>query len=135
MRGGITWGNGATFYRFDYLWFDSKCLNWRFVYIGVYPRTNVASFYVAYILFVAILIPIWPLFEKDEKHLRKTGNLKGVIAHHGGNFYLGSIYGGIASVTEASAIGVMGVLLSIIIRREFSYSLLKGCVTNIINLR
>jgi TRAP-type mannitol/chloroaromatic compound transport system permease large subunit len=39
---------------------------------------------------------------------------------------LGSIYGGIASVTEASAVGVMGVLLSTVIRGEFTLSLLKG---------
>ena len=39
---------------------------------------------------------------------------------------LGSIYGGIASVTEASAVGVVGVIISTIIRREFSFSLLKG---------
>jgi TRAP-type mannitol/chloroaromatic compound transport system permease large subunit len=32
---------------------------------------------------------------------------------------LGSIYGGIASVTEASAIGVGGVILSTILRGEF----------------
>ncbi|HEX9857965.1 MAG TPA: TRAP transporter large permease subunit [Paracoccaceae bacterium] len=40
-------------------------------------------------------------------------------------FVLGSIYGGIASVTEASAVGVGGVLLATIIRGEFSYVLLR----------
>jgi tripartite ATP-independent transporter DctM subunit len=35
-------------------------------------------------------------------------------------FVLGSIYGGIASVTEASAIGVVGVVLSTILRGEFT---------------
>ncbi|WP_339780928.1 TRAP transporter large permease subunit [uncultured Thalassospira sp.] len=39
---------------------------------------------------------------------------------------LGSIYGGIASVTEASAVGVAGVILSTILRGEFSPSMLKG---------
>jgi TRAP-type mannitol/chloroaromatic compound transport system permease large subunit len=38
-------------------------------------------------------------------------------------FVLGSIYGGIASVTEASAIGVVGVVLSTVLRGEFSF----GC--------
>jgi len=38
---------------------------------------------------------------------------------------LGSIYGGIASVTEASAIGVGGVVLSTILRGEFSYGLMR----------
>jgi len=41
-------------------------------------------------------------------------------------FVLGSIYGGIASVTEASAVGVAGVLLSTVLRGEFSLTLLKG---------
>jgi len=41
-------------------------------------------------------------------------------------FVLGSIYGGIASVTEASAVGVMGVLISTVLRGEFSLSMLKG---------
>lgn len=39
---------------------------------------------------------------------------------------LGSFYGGIASVTEASAIGVGGVIPSTILRGEFSYALLRG---------
>jgi len=37
---------------------------------------------------------------------------------------LGSIYGGIASVTEASAIGVAGVIVSTILRREFSFGMM-----------
>lgn len=38
---------------------------------------------------------------------------------------LGSIYGGIASVTEASAVGVGGVLLATVVRGEFTYALLR----------
>ncbi len=38
---------------------------------------------------------------------------------------MGSIYGGVASVTEASAIGVAGVLLSTLIRRELTFDLVK----------
>ena len=41
-------------------------------------------------------------------------------------FVLGSIYGGIASVTEASAVGVLGVTLSTVVRGEFSMNLLIG---------
>lgn len=40
-------------------------------------------------------------------------------------FVLGSIYAGIASVTEASAVGVGGVLLSTIIRGEFNWRILR----------
>ncbi|WP_289105768.1 TRAP transporter large permease subunit [uncultured Halomonas sp.] len=37
---------------------------------------------------------------------------------------LGSIYGGVASVTEAAAMGVFGVLLAVLARGEFSFSMM-----------
>ena len=40
-------------------------------------------------------------------------------------FVLGSIYGGIASVTEASALGVVGILLSAAIRKELTWKVVK----------
>jgi tripartite ATP-independent transporter DctM subunit len=46
---------------------------------------------------------------------------------------LGSIYGGVASVTEAAAMGVSGVLIGIAIRREFSLALMQQAVTQTIN--
>ncbi|MQX35064.1 TRAP transporter large permease subunit [Roseospira navarrensis] len=46
---------------------------------------------------------------------------------------LGSIYGGVASVTEAAAMGVSGVLIGIMIRREFSLTLMQQAVTQTIN--
>jgi len=42
---------------------------------------------------------------------------------------LGSIYGGIASVTEAAAMGALGVLLAVIVRGEFTVKLLQGSLT------
>lgn len=93
------------------------------------PGLMLASFYVAYILLRCYLNPnLAPIPEKDEKSFaEKLATLKGIILPIlVVIFVLGSIYGGIASVTEASAVGVMGVLISIIIRREFSYTLLKG---------
>ena len=39
---------------------------------------------------------------------------------------LGSIYGGIASVTEASAVGVLGVILSTVVRGEFTWQMLRA---------
>ena len=42
---------------------------------------------------------------------------------------LGSIYGGIASVTEAAAMGALGVLFAVIVRGEFSVKLLQGSLT------
>jgi tripartite ATP-independent transporter DctM subunit len=41
---------------------------------------------------------------------------------------LGSIYGGIASVTEAACMGVIGVFVSAIIRRELSYTIVRSAL-------
>ncbi len=38
---------------------------------------------------------------------------------------LGSIYGGITGITEAAGIGAMSVLILIILRGEFAWSLLR----------
>jgi len=93
------------------------------------PGLMLASFYVIYILIRCYTNPdIAPIPEKDETPLKEQLlKLKGIVLPIlVVIFVLGSIYGGIASVTEASAVGVAGVLLSILIRREFSFELLKG---------
>ena len=92
------------------------------------PGLMLASLYVAYILIRCYLNPkLAPLPERNiHENVDKKRLLKGialpilvVIC------VLGSIYDGIASITEASAVGVAGVLLSIVIRGEFSVNLLK----------
>nr|WP_306257336.1 TRAP transporter large permease subunit [Pararhizobium sp. IMCC21322] len=94
------------------------------------PGLMLAGFYVAYVLIRAHLNPsLAPVPEQDDEvpMSEKLRLLKGlflpllVVA-----CVLGSIYGGIASITEASAVGVAGVLLSTVIRGEFSIALLKG---------
>ncbi|MFV0384113.1 TRAP transporter large permease [Paracoccus sp. (in: a-proteobacteria)] len=93
------------------------------------PGFMLALFYCAYILARAWLTPsaVPPADPAPVPREEKIRLLKGlalpllVVA-----LVLGSIYGGIASVTEASAIGVAGVLLSTVLRGEFSYSLLRG---------
>lgn len=93
------------------------------------PGLMLAGFYVIYVLVRAYLNPaVAPILEHNEiPRAEKLRLLKGlilpilVVA-----CVLGSIYGGVASVTEASAVGVMGVLLSTVLRREFTFNLLKG---------
>lgn len=94
------------------------------------PGLMLAGFYVAYVLIRAHLNPsLAPVPEQDDEvpTSEKLRLLKGlflpllVVA-----CVLGSIYGGVASITEASAVGVAGVLLSTVIRGEFSFALLKG---------
>ncbi len=93
------------------------------------PGLMLASFYVAYILIRCYLNPsLAPDTVKDESSLAdKIKLLKGIVLPiMVVAFVLGSIYGGIASVTEASAVGVAGVLLSIILRGEFNFNMIKG---------
>jgi tripartite ATP-independent transporter DctM subunit len=91
------------------------------------PGFMLAGFYIAYILFRAYIDPNAappPPMErtpfKEQLPLLRGLILPLLVV----GFVLGSIYGGIASVTEASAIGVAGVILSTILRREFSLGLL-----------
>ncbi|WP_300514984.1 TRAP transporter large permease subunit [Aliiroseovarius sp.] len=90
------------------------------------PGFMLASFYVAYILFRSYTSDVAPPVDGDDMPMsEKLAKLRGlilpllVVA-----FVLGSIYGGIASVTEASAIGAFGVMLSTIVRGEFSWKML-----------
>lgn len=91
------------------------------------PGFMLAGFYVAYVLIKARLNPaIAPITEgpkatSAEKMALAKGLVLPLLVVAG---VLGSIYGGIASVTEASAVGVIGVTLSTIVRREFSFGMM-----------
>jgi len=93
------------------------------------PGVMLASFYVAYILFRAYFTT-GAVPDPDPEIIplsQKISLLKGLILPLlVVTFVLGSIYGGIASVTEASAIGVGGVLLATVVRGEFTFELLRG---------
>lgn len=93
------------------------------------PGLMLAGMYAAYILVRAYMDPkVAPIPEPGEvPTAEKLRLLKGlVLPIMVVVFVLGSIYGGIASVTEASAVGVLGVTLSTMVRREFTFSLLLG---------
>ncbi|KXF78222.1 C4-dicarboxylate ABC transporter permease [Paramesorhizobium deserti] len=92
------------------------------------PGFMLAMFYVLYILARAYFTPkvVPPVNSDPIPTAEKLRLLKGLALPILVVFVvLGSIYGGIASVTEASAIGVGGVILSTILRGEFSYKLLR----------
>ena len=92
------------------------------------PGFMLASFYVAYILFRAYTGDVAPPVDEDDMtRAEKLSKIKGLILPFIVVFMvLGSIYGGIASVTEASAVGAFGVLLSTVVRGEFSWSMLQS---------
>ncbi|ERP96710.1 C4-dicarboxylate ABC transporter permease [Labrenzia sp. C1B10] len=91
------------------------------------PGFMLAGLYIAYILFRSYTDPkVAPPPPENRISLSEhLPLLRGLVLPMAVVFVvLGSIYGGIASVTEASAIGVAGVIVSIILRREFSFSML-----------
>lgn len=93
------------------------------------PGLMLASLYAAYVIGTGYLRPDFaPVPDQEERpdtreKLRLLGGL--VLPLMVVVFVLGSIYGGIASVTEASAIGVVGVILSTVIRREFTLKMMS----------
>lgn len=92
------------------------------------PGFMLAALYVVYVLVrvnlnprLAPAIDATPIPSAEKLRLLKGLVLPLMVV----GFVLGSIYGGIASVTEASAVGVGGVILATIMRGEFSYGLLR----------
>ncbi|WP_254655187.1 MULTISPECIES: TRAP transporter large permease subunit [unclassified Sulfitobacter] len=96
----------------------------------VTPGLMLASFYIIYILIRCYANPeMGPPISNEELDIpmsEKLRKMRGVILPVGvAVTVLGSIYGGIASVTEAAAMGVVGVFLSAAIRREVTWELIR----------
>ena len=93
------------------------------------PGFMLAGFYVAYVLFRSYTgkniapPPQTEAIPTAEKMRLLKGLFLPILVVL---CVLGSIYGGIASVTEASAVGVAGVILSTVLRGEFSLPMLKA---------
>ncbi|SFC54336.1 TRAP transporter large permease [Tropicimonas isoalkanivorans] len=97
---------------------------------AVTPGIILMVSYVAYVLFRCLRNPELGPPLPDSERLPKGERGKVIFT---GMFWpviiigtvLGTIYGGIASVTEAAAMGVMGVLVATLFRGEFSTRLLR----------
>ena len=92
---------------------------------GVLPGILLASLYVAYVLVRVRLNPaLGPVYDAPEAKLpfiQRVAHLKGLILPFLLIFgVLGSIYGGIATVTESAAIGAVGALVVAAARRELT---------------
>ncbi len=99
----------------------------------IIPGLLLACLYVAYILIRCTLNPeLGPPAPADERDMPLAEKLKLVrdvalpLAVAG--MVLGSIYGGIASVSEAAGMGVVGVILSAWIRKELSWEMMRGAL-------
>jgi tripartite ATP-independent transporter DctM subunit len=97
------------------------------------PGLSLALLYIVYILVRCGLNPaLGPAPTREELALplaQKLKLLKGVALPLAVAFsVLGSIYLGLASVTEAAGMGVAGTLLAIALRRELSWDLIRTAV-------
>ncbi len=96
----------------------------------VTPGAMLGLFYIIYIYTRVSLNPkLAPPIDAAELDMpfgEKLKKLRGVILPAGVAFMvLGSIYGGVASVTEAAAMGVIGVFVSALVRGEVSWALIR----------
>jgi tripartite ATP-independent transporter DctM subunit len=92
---------------------------------GILPGILLASLYITYVLIRVRLNPaMGPVYDAPEAQMpfvQRVAHLKGLILPFLLIFgVLGSIYGGIATVTESAAIGAVGALIVAAARRELT---------------
>ncbi|MCW5698620.1 MAG: TRAP transporter large permease subunit [Rhodospirillales bacterium] len=105
---------------------------------AITPATILMLSYVTYVLGRCALNPeLGPPLPLEEAKMPATEKLRAaksvVLPALIALMVLGSIYGGVASVTEAASMGAFGVLIAILIRREFSFRVLQESVTQTLN--
>lgn len=104
----------------------------------VIPAMMLAGLYITYILVRCYLNPkMGPAAPKEELDIsfkEKLKMVKGVILPVlVAAWVLGSIYAGIASVTEAAVMGVIGVIISTMIRKELTWKMMKDSLRQTLN--
>jgi tripartite ATP-independent transporter DctM subunit len=101
---------------------------------SVMPGLLMALLYCVYILVICNIYPsmgpVAPLAERNIPLLQKLRLLKGLLLPSLIVLcVMGSIYAGLASVTESAALGVVGVLFAVWIRGELSWRMLWESLT------
>jgi tripartite ATP-independent transporter DctM subunit len=105
---------------------------------AVLPGLLLAGIYIVYVLVVCHLDPklgpAAPLEERAIPLRRKLAMLRGLILPVFVAFWvLGTIYLGIASVSEAAAMGVVGTLISAAVRRELNWPMVRDALRQTMN--
>jgi tripartite ATP-independent transporter DctM subunit len=100
---------------------------------GALPGLLLAGLYIAYIMIRCRLQPeLAPLAPEEMRRMPRAEKLramKGLILPMGVIVWvLGSIYGGIASVTEAAGVGVFGAALAALVRGRLNWPMLQGAL-------
>jgi tripartite ATP-independent transporter DctM subunit len=100
---------------------------------GAVPGALLASLYVAYIMIRCRLnpdlAPLAPLEMRRMPAAEKLRAMRGLILPLAVIVWvLGSIYGGIASVTEAAGVGVVGAALAALVRGRLSWTMIQAAL-------
>ena len=100
---------------------------------AVIPGVMLAALYMTYVLGRCLLnpelAPPMPPMPPEERKVARRQAIKSILLPAAIAFMvLGTIYAGIASVTEAAAMGVFGVLAATAIRRELDFKLIHQSV-------
>ena len=100
---------------------------------GILPGMLLASLYIAYVLIRTNLNPeLGPIYDADEAKLpflQRLKFMKGLILPFLLIFgVLGSIYAGIATVTESAAIGAIGALIVALSRKELNFKIMRDAL-------
>jgi tripartite ATP-independent transporter DctM subunit len=98
---------------------------------GAIPGLLLASLYIAYIMIRCRLnpdlAPLAPIEMRQMPRAEKLRAMRGLILPMAVIVWvLGSIYGGIASVTEAAGVGVIGAALAATARGQLSWSMIQA---------
>ncbi|PIW26809.1 MAG: C4-dicarboxylate ABC transporter permease, partial [Rhodospirillales bacterium CG15_BIG_FIL_POST_REV_8_21_14_020_66_15] len=104
---------------------------------GFIPGLMLAAFYVSFVLARCNINPALAptaaeIALKTGKETRLERHQVAAVAMCIGLIFcvMGSIYGGITSVTEAAAVGVFGAIAVAAVRFKFNYALLRDCLAN-----
>ena len=96
----------------------------------IVPGLLLAGLYMVYITIRCLInpeiAPPVPIEQRNMSFAQKLGLIKNLILPLGVAFgVLGSIYAGIAAVSEAAAVGVAGTIVAAIVRGRFSIQMLR----------
>ena len=96
----------------------------------IIPGLLLAGLYMVYITIRCLInpeiAPPVPIEQRNMSFAQKLGLIKNLILPLGVAFgVLGSIYAGIAAVSEAAAVGVAGTIVAAIVRGRFSIQMLR----------
>jgi tripartite ATP-independent transporter DctM subunit len=100
---------------------------------AITPALLLLAFYIAYVLVLCIRNPkLGPPMSKEEAKQESLGH---ALLSLGAPLFivvvvLGSIYAGVASITEAAALGVSSVLVISLLRRELNFKMLQDSLVH-----